>query len=146
MTMNFAMRTFVRYGRTLKTADELEHDLKRIDLNTKIIDNRSRFPIVVIDDKDFTPMKNLQRYNFSVTHFDDISSIDSIYRYPIVLCDLHGVGASLGSRLQGAQVIREIKKNYPEKYVIAYTGDGSSEMTEVAISYADAYLKKDVGI
>lgn len=110
------------------------------------MDNRGRFPIVLIDDKEFTPINNLRRYNFNITQFNDLQSMDAVSRYPIVLSDLLGVGLSFGPRLQGAQVIKEIKKNYPDKYVIAYTGGGSSEISELAISFSDQYLKKDADI
>lgn len=120
--------------------------MRRLDLGGRIVDNRAKFPIVVIDDKEFTPANNLRRYNFNIAHFADIQNIDAVSRYPVVLCDLLGVGLAFGPRLQGAQVIREIKKNFPDKFVIAYTGGGSSEVSEFAISFADQYLKKDADL
>jgi DNA-binding NarL/FixJ family response regulator len=135
-----------RFGPFLRSVDDLEPKLRRLNLGGRIVDNRAKFPIVLIDDKDFTPINNLQRYNFNITHFSDIQSIDVVSRYPVILCDLLGVGLSFGPRLQGTQVIREIKKNFPDKFVIAYTGGGSSEVSEAAISFADQYLKKDADL
>ena len=97
-----------RFGPFLRSIETLELKLRQLNLSGRIVDNRSKFPIVVIYDKDFKPIKNLQRYNFSVTHLPDIHSIDVVARYPIVLSDLLGVGLSFGPKLQGAQVIKEI--------------------------------------
>ena len=66
---------------------------------------------------------------------------------PIVLCDLQGVGLQLASDLQGAYLIEEIKRNYPEKAVIAFTGGSTnSNISKRAILAADDYLRKDVSI
>jgi len=78
---------------------------------------------------------------------NDIESIDSLFRYHIILCDLNGVGLNLSPTLQGAHLIHEIKKSYPEKIVVAYTGgEGSSGMLEKSIQYSDYYLVKDANV
>ena len=135
-----------RFGTFLRTVSDLDRDLRKKNFSSRIIDHRAHFPIVIIDDQEFTDLASLLRYNFNITHFSDLESIGTIARYHIVLCDLIGVGTSLSKRLQGAQIIREIKKSYPEKFVIAYTGGGYSEAFEHSISIADRYLKKDANI
>jgi len=130
-------------GKFLTKIEDLEGDFNAAKFDQRISEMREKYPIVVIDDKDFTPAQNLRNYRFQITHFRDFQNLDSLTKFPIILCDLQGVGMSLSPDLQGAEVIREIKKDYPEKYVVAYTSQGSSETTEVARSFADSFLKKD---
>lgn len=48
---------------------------------------------------------------------------------------------------EGAFFISEIRRHYPEKFVIAYTGGGQNlNLTRNAISISDDFLKKDAQI
>ena len=108
---------------------------------------RRAIKIAVIDDKPFAPEHNLKNNHFQIETFKDVQSIDQLADYPIVLCDLQGVGMQLAADLQGAYLIEEIKANYPEKAVIAFTGgSGSSNISRRAIKAADSYLRKDAPI
>ena len=42
--------------------------------------------------------------------------------YPIIICDIKGVGKDFKSPMGGAFLIRELKKKYPLKAYAAYTG------------------------
>jgi DNA-binding NarL/FixJ family response regulator len=67
--------------------------------------------------------------------------------FSIILCDLNGVGTSLSVETQGAYVIEEIKAQYPDKIVIAYTATpSSSKLAKRAQIAADGYLRKDATI
>jgi DNA-binding NarL/FixJ family response regulator len=49
--------------------------------------------------------------------------------------------------MQGAYLIEEIKRNYPEKAVIAFTGGATnSNISKRAAAAADDYLRKDASI
>jgi CheY-like chemotaxis protein len=73
--------------------------------------------------------------------------VQEVADYSIVLCDVNGVGVALSEDTQGAYVIEEIKKIYPEKIVIAYTaGSAMSKMVQRARAKADSYLRKDASI
>ena len=62
----------------------------------------------------------------------------------IILCDLQGVGHALDPQKQGAFFIDEIKRNYPEKFVVAYTGGGLNQaITRDAMQSSDVFLRKD---
>jgi hypothetical protein len=63
-----------------------------------------------------------------------------------VLCDLIGVGMGLSSTMQGAHIVGETKKSFPEKIIVAYTGGGSAELLEPSIQAADYFLKKDANV
>lgn len=108
---------------------------------------REIVPIAIVDDRDFPALNNLQHNNFNIRYFQDVSSIDVLKDYAIILCDLQGVGTQLNENLQGAHLIKEIKRNYPEKVAIAYTGGTSnSAIARQAGQFADRFLKKDADI
>lgn len=108
---------------------------------------RKSIPIAVIDDQPFAPEHNLKNNHFQITTFKDIQNINQVAEFPIVLCDLQGVGLQLASDMQGAFLIEEIKRNYPEKAVIAFTGGSAiSSISRRAAAAADDNLRKDASI
>lgn len=110
-------------------------------------ERRALISIGVIDDGPFEPKKNLENVGYQVALLGDPSTIEVATTHHIILCDLQGVGSSLDSRKQGAFLIREIKRNYPEKYVIAYTGGTMNlAISRDALQVSDYFLKKDVDI
>ena len=80
--------------------------------------DRVKIPIAVIDDELFNYKDLLRDYGFSITHFEDINDIKIVEAYPIVICDIKGVGKFLNSKLEGAQLISEIKKMNLNVYFI----------------------------
>lgn len=133
-------------GRSLRSVDELKEPYKERMTAERPIQRRRAVEIVVVDDEQFQPLEALRAHQFQITTLNDLSDVRMIDRFPIILCDLHGVGAQLNATQQGAHLIKEIKGNYPEKYVIAYTGTGQSPLLQAAFSVSDAYLPKDTHI
>jgi len=112
-----------------------------------IRDKRAKVSIAVIDDNSFKPLMNLQSVGYSIQEVGDIKRIDQVKDFPLVLCDLMGVGSSLGGDAQGAEIIKEIKLNYPNTLVVAYTGAGfQSREVKHAKEAADEILRKDADI
>lgn len=138
------MAQILRFGPFLRDISYLDKKLSVESLRTRLTDLRKRYKVAVIDDKPFTPSNYLQRNEYDITYFRDIDRIEQVQGYPLILCDLSGVGVSLNPQMQGAHIIGEIKRSYPEKYVIAYTGEGYSEIYERSIYVADDLLKKDI--
>lgn len=116
--------------------------------NHVLVDERTRrsaIRIAVIDDQLFLPQTNLQVYGYKITSIGDIKSLDQVADYNIILCDLMGVGMNFDTKNQGASLISEIKKNFPSKIVIAYTGASMKALVaKSAQSRADALFKKDI--
>jgi len=113
----------------------------------QIRDRRHAVRIAVIDDQPFAPQANLNAYHYNIRPVGDIRSVDQIKDYDLILCDILGVGLSFNDSLQGASLIAEIKRVYPEKWVVAYTGATLNQSaTREAKSVADALIKKDVDI
>lgn len=107
-------------------------------------DRRGRFEICVVDDQSFDAGRNLRNYGYRFSEIGDLKKIDEVASYPIVLCDLMGVGLNFDDRKQGATLIREIRHNYPSIMVAAYSGaSASSEQAKAAIVLADKFIKKD---
>ena len=67
--------------------------------------------------------------------------------YDIILCDLMGVGEHFDSNIGGASIIKEIKMNFPSKFVVSYTGARSNTVeAQSAKEYADYFIKKDADL
>ena len=126
---------------------DIEASYKRSTVMRDMSSLRKSVDIVVIDDKPFSAENNLKNSGFKITVLRDILQIVEIADYSIILCDVNGVGVALSEETQGAYVIEEIKKTYPEKIVIAYTaGSAVSKLVQRAQSKADGYLRKDASI
>lgn len=108
---------------------------------------RGSVQIAAIDDQPFSPAQNLRNHGYNIDYFNDVGSLDAVQKYGIILCDLQGVGSNFNADLQGAHLIREMKRRYPEKYIIAYTGSAKNTvMARLAQQNADAFIKKDADI
>lgn len=132
---------------SFKTIEALDDWQK---LNAKSLseqERRARFKIAVIDDEAFAAGRNLRNAGYQITEVGDIKSVNELDDYQIVLCDLQGVGMHFNSKFQGGFLIDEIKKRYPEKIVIAYTGGALDQgVLRYAQMAADDFVKKDVDI
>lgn len=108
---------------------------------------RAAVKIAAVDDAPFAPQTNLQSYGYQITPIGDVKQLSELENYNIVLCDLMGVGLHFDAKKQGASIIAEIKNNYPQKIVIAYTGASmSAPVARSAAESADRILKKDIDI
>jgi len=97
------------------------------DLNTpknalSAIDIKSRIPILVIDDEGFTYKEQLRDENYNLTCLPRIDDLNAVATYPIIICDIRGVGTNFDKDKEGAFVVRELKKKYPFKQYAVYSG------------------------
>lgn len=130
-----------------KHIEQLEPLLKQNHAQRDANRLRRSIPICVIDDQPFSPLTNLRNNHFQVSEISDASDIRVVEPYAIILCDLQGVGAKLDPEKQGAHLIAEIKRSYPDKHVIAYTGaTPTSVLYRAAKEYADGIIKKDASL
>ena len=106
---------------------------------------RAHVPIVAIDDDGFAYADVLRNHGFRITVLNDISDVNAVESYPIIICDIKGVGASFKSRFEGAHVISEIRKHYPLKYLIVYTGQMFDASYNPYFALCDTSMKKDAG-
>lgn len=106
---------------------------------------RRQFDILIIDD-DFIQKKNLTQNGFQIIQKQDIEDVRDVEAYSIILCDIRGVGAKFEYEKEGAALIREIKKLYPNKKVIAYTGSTYDPTYNEYLERADAITEKGTSI
>ncbi|MEA3031361.1 MAG: hypothetical protein QOG13_2686 [Sphingomonadales bacterium] len=130
--------------RSYRLVEELETNFRLSAARSTDRDRRAAIPIAVIDDEQFKPEHNLKNVGYNITFLGDIKDIREVTEYNIILCDLQGVGRHIDNRKQGAFIIDEIKRNHPEKFVLAYTGGSlDDQITVQAQLYADYFIRKD---
>lgn len=113
---------------------------------SRIMDARTSVRILLIDDEEFGALPNLKNNSFKVVRVDGVDRIDEVQDFAVVMVDLQGVGKNLSPAGQGAHLIQQIKKAYPEKYVIAYTGGATAALTSIAVEFSDRYTTKDISV
>lgn len=105
---------------------------------------RKAVKIAVIDDQHFPLKAALERLDFRLTELGDIENIDQVSAFDIILCDIQGVGVKFLSEQQGAFVVKEIRRQYPEKFIVAFTGANlGNPLFKQAVAFADSSIRKD---
>lgn len=107
---------------------------------------RSSIKILIIDDEQFIKKEKLRNVGYNITETNDIASIDFVENFEIIICDIKGVGTQFDSSFQGAFLIDEIKKQYPDKYVILYTGQVLDASYNQFTKLCDNSIQKDATI
>lgn len=107
---------------------------------------RSKFKIAVVEDKVFPFLEELRRHDFNITIYDDVARINILADYDIVVSDIKGVGKLLGSKLQGAHLIEEIHKKYPNIYLIAYSASLFNPEYNKYFKLCDETKKKGIDV
>jgi hypothetical protein len=114
---------------------------------TDIAVSKRQVEIAVLDDNPFAPKEALVHHKFRITELGpDIRSLDQVSSYPIIVCDVVGVARAFGSGSGGAHLINEIRKAYPDKFIVGYTGQTHSVAITNALVAADKVLRKDESI
>lgn len=108
---------------------------------------RTRTRIALIDDEPFRRLDPLIRNGFNIVEVGgNVTSLEQVAAYPVVVCDIRGVAGALNVDLGGAHLIAEIRKAYPDKYLIAYSGVAQSIRYNEFLSRADRSLTKGAPI
>lgn len=115
-----------------------EIDVKQLRRNLEIL--------FIDDDEELPVIEILRRLKFNIDHKTDISTLNDVAAYDIILCDIRGVGKEFGSPQEGAYLIKEIKKLFPNKIVIAYTGSTYDPNYNELLTYADNVVTKGTSI
>lgn len=103
--------------------------------------------IAVIDDESFIWLESLRAHGFNLSEIGgDIRRVEQVSAYPIVVCDIKGVGRAFGSKFDGAHVLGEIRKAYPDKWLIAYTGMTHDITYNERLRVADYVIPKEAPV
>jgi hypothetical protein len=114
---------------------------------TSLVEIKRKVSIAVIDDEPFLRADALRHHDFQLRELGgDIRSVDQVATFPVVVCDIKGVGVKFGSKFEGAHVLAEIRKSFPDKYLIAFTGMTFDASYNEALASADKSITKDAGI
>lgn len=104
---------------------------------------RAAIPIALIDDGEFGYLEHLRENGYALTQYHDISDTRMVAEYPIVVCDIKGVGTNLSAKYQGAHVIAELRKTYPDKFLVVYSSFTFDTSYNRFFAMADTSLNKD---
>jgi len=104
---------------------------------------RAETKICIIDDEIFKKKNMLDQHDYKVKEIGDPSDINAVAVYQIILCDIKGVGKAFQSEFEGGHLIEEIHNFYPNKVIIAYTGEGLDPRFNKYFQIADQALQKD---
>ncbi len=135
VTLSVVIMSLIHFlnKKTLPSTSPSNHDLAYLKRNT---------PIAIIDDEDFTDLDGLRNAGYSPTHFRDLDSFDQLISFPIVICDIQGVGSNFGSTTDGSYIIQQVCEQYPDKYTIVFSSKGSSLSMASRIAKADVKLTR----
>lgn len=103
---------------------------------------RSKVKILFIDDQELPILDILKEQKFNISYKSDISDMYDLEGYHIICSDIRGIGTKLFPKFEGAYLIKEIKKRYPGKYVIAFTGSTYDLTYNDYFKLADNTIKK----
>lgn len=98
--------------------------------------------VLIIDDDDIVVLNSLKKQDYDVEQKKDIESLNEIAAYDIVFCDVKGVGKMFSATYEGAHLVKQIKKQFPDKMVISYSAIGYDSKYEEYLAYADARVAK----
>jgi len=101
--------------------------------------------VLFVDDEDFSARLNtIRSAGWNVKQVSDVTNFDSedIKSADIIFMDFNGVGKTLTPKEQGIGLIKSIKKRYPEKFIVFYSGYAGFIPGHEVHSIADAWIDK----
>ncbi|HCH3681536.1 TPA: hypothetical protein NKU97_003220 [Vibrio parahaemolyticus] len=105
--------------------------------------DRASVKIAIIDDLDVPYLENLRNCGYTnVRHYRDIDNFEMLTPYSVIVCDIRDVGKKL-SKAEGAFIIQQLRKIFPDKYIIAMSSNLYALPIQNYISTADAKIKRD---
>jgi hypothetical protein len=110
---------------------ELGTPLKLDSINKQRIPHqklKDAFEILIIDDRTPPNLETLRNCGFRVKHIKDLELMEIVEPFPIIACDINGIGKKFrpDSTRGGIHVLTEIRKHYPDKYLIQYSTQDQS--------------------
>lgn len=121
------------------------HELSELDnLNRDTEFKRNAVDILCIDDQGLQYEEIIRHHGFNIRVLKDVEDIRSVADYPVVICDIKGIGKAFNSPFEGGHIIQEIKKHYPSKVVIAFSGHQFDAKYNKYFKMSDYVLSKDI--
>jgi CheY-like chemotaxis protein len=134
-----------------KFPDDLHVDRLRAKIGERTVS------VAVIDDEPFPYLDPLEQLGYEVKVFNDYTrpkkqnsqklKAESFANFDIILCDIHGVGQAAFHELEGLQVMKVLREQFPFKVIVAYTGTPGDIASKLKPpSTVDGIFAKEWGI
>lgn len=121
----------------------LDLQKKNVLKKESVFEQRKHVRIVSIDDEEFSPLANLLSEGYQVSYIGEHTGLRELRPYHIIICDVDKVYSNMNSEEHGAALIEEIKRVFPDKQVIVFSGlMGNVKKLKLARDRADYYIPK----
>lgn len=122
------------------------HTIDELNINSfNPKSQRGSFKIAIIDDEKFIYEEQLRKLGFVIEMYNDISNLEMLSAYNIIIGDIKGVGKEFDSEFEGAFLLNQLRKKYPLKAFAAYTGSSYDLRINDLLSGIQI-IKKDASI
>lgn len=122
--------------------EDLQNGISFLErLNVSV--NTLAYKIVVIDNEDQQNIiKPLKNRGYKISYLNDVTDIEQLKSYDIIICDINDVGKHFGSEYEGGYILKEVSHKYPLKYRIFYTGAIGNPKFNSYIKLSDVDINK----
>lgn len=107
---------------------------------------RSKVKILIIDDEEYGIVDILKERKYSIFYKNDIDYSIEAEPFDIIILDIKGIAKKMSSPMEGFAMANEIKKIYPHKKVLCFSGAVIEQGVAEKLSRIDGYIPKDNGI
>lgn len=107
---------------------------------------KKRTHVLFVDDEDFsTRLQSIRDAGWSVNQINDVTNFNcpEIEHANIIFMDYIGVGQALTPTDEGIGLLKEIKRRYPEKFIVFYSGYAGFIPGHEFHDIADAWIAKN---
>lgn len=118
--------------------------LKNISKNN-IVDLRRKIKILMVDDEEYDIFDMLNTRGYHMYYKSDINYAEEVEPFDIIILDIKGVAQRFGSAYEGFGFAKEVKKLYPHKIVLCYSGTSNNDING-QLDKIDGYIPKDTDI
>lgn len=126
-----------------KAGEWIKRKVKKEPLAVDELKRRTR--VLFVDDEDFSvSLTTIREAGWNVSQMKDITNFncEEVKTANIIFMDYMGVGQILTPTEQGIGLIKTLKKRYPEKQVIFYSGHAGFIPGHEIHSIADGWINK----
>lgn len=146
--MNF-IKNFInkKVIKSLHSITELEEEYTLS--NENITELRKKTKILIIDDDDIPVISDLiSTLRYDITKMDDLVRLEDAHVYQIIVCDIHDVGKKFdnSSDLGGIELIKQLRKTYPNKYLIFFSSYNFDSTIDECFKIVDDNIQKKFDI
>lgn len=135
---------FIKLGME-KVGSFIKKRSKNNKKTTNLEDVKKSIKILFIDDEDFsTKISIIRDAGWNVHQVKEVSNIDSqeIVSSDIIFIDYIGVGKILTPKEEGVGLLKYIKRKYPNKFIIFFSGYAGYIPGHEVHSIANAWIDK----